>query len=85
MSTLVFFTTVGLIIGTILLVFAMHYASKFLTARSVSAAEAAYQALVEKSVALQAQNEATLAVIKAELAAMSTSLASVEKFLKQGG
>ncbi len=42
MSTPVFFTTVGLIIGTILLVFAMHYVAAVLTARRGAAAEGAY-------------------------------------------
>jgi hypothetical protein len=56
-----------------------------LTARARAAAEGAYQALAEKAVAVQTQNEAALASIRAELAGLSTSLASVEKILKQVG
>ena len=85
MSTPVFFTTLGLFLGTVLLIFAMRYASAVLAARAKVAAEGAYQALAEKAVGLQAQNEAALASIKAELDAVSASLASVEKILKQVG
>jgi hypothetical protein len=85
MSTPVFFSAFGLLLGTVLLIFAMRYASILLTARARAAAEGAYQALAEKAVAVQAQNEAALASIRAELAAISASLASVEKILKQVG
>lgn len=85
MSAPVFFSAFGLLLGTVLLIFAMRYASALLTARSRAAAEGAYQALAEKAVALQTHNEAALASIKAELAAVSVSLASVEKILKQVG
>ncbi len=85
MSTPVFFTTVCLFLGAAVLIFAMKYVSSALSARARIAAEGAYQALAERAVAAQAQNEAALAAIRAELGAVSTSLAAVEKILKQVG
>jgi phage shock protein A len=85
MSTPIFFTTLALLLGTVLLVFAMRYVSSVLTARARLAAENSYKALAERAVALQAQHEAALTGVKAELAALSTSVAAVENILKQVG
>ncbi len=85
MSAPVFFTTIGLFLGTVLLIFAMRYASAVLTARVRAGSEGAYQALAEKAFALESRNEAALAAIRAELGAVSASLAAVEKILKQVG
>jgi hypothetical protein len=85
MSAPIFFTTFALFLATVLLIFAMRYVSAAITARARIAAESGYQALAEKAVALQAQNEAALAGVKTELAALSASVAAVETILKQVG
>jgi hypothetical protein len=85
MSAPVFFTAFALLLGTVLLIFAMRAVSAVLTARARLAAENSYKALAEKALALQAQNEAVLAGVKAELATLSASVAAVETILKQVG
>jgi len=85
MSAPIYFATLGLVLGVVLLIFAMRYAAAVMTARTRSAAEGAYQTLAEKALALQAQNDASLAAIKTELSAVSASLAAVENILKQVG
>jgi len=83
MSTDVYFITLLLFFGTILLVFAMKYFSAAFSARARIASDAAYRALVEQATAAQSENQAALAAIQADLAKLATSLAAVEKILKQ--
>jgi hypothetical protein len=85
MSAPIFFTTFALFLGTVLLIFAMRYVSAAITARARIAAENSYRALAERAIAAQAQNEAALAGVKAELATLSASVAAVETILKQVG
>jgi hypothetical protein len=68
MSTVVFFTTLGLILGTVILVFTMHYRSAARLAQARIAGEDAAQ---------------TLAGLRGDLAEMKTRLAAVEKILKE--
>jgi hypothetical protein len=85
MSTPVFFNTFALFLVAMLAIFAMRYASAVLTARARLASESSYKALAEQAAALQTQNAAVLVGVKAELAALSASVASVEHILKQVG
>ena len=64
---------------TILVVFGMKYFSAVFQARARVANEAQYRALAEKTVGMASE----LSAIRAELAKVVSSLASVEKILRQ--
>ena len=85
MSTGIYLITISLFVGTILAVFGMKYVSAAFAARARIAADEAYRALAERAVATQAENGAALAAIQAELGKVGSSLAAVEKVLKQVG
>lgn len=69
----------------VMIIFAMRYGLKAFQARMKLAADGEYQALAERAVAAQAETAAGLAVVKAQLADIAASLATVEKVLKQVG
>jgi hypothetical protein len=71
------------LVVTILLVFGMKYFSALFQARARLANDALYRALAEKSATAQAENQAALVAIRADLARFAASLASVEKILQQ--
>jgi hypothetical protein len=75
--------TIGLFLGTILLVFGMKYFAAIFQARARVANDAAYRAIAEKAMAVQSENQAALSSIRAELAKVVASLAKVEKILQQ--
>ena len=83
MMTWIYFLTISLFLGTILIVFGMKYVSAAFAARARLANDDAYRALAEKAVAASSDNQASLTAIQAELAKVSASLAAVEKVLKQ--
>ena len=83
MQAHIYLLTLGFFFGTILLVFGMKYMASAYAARARHDSDTAYQVLAEKAVAAQAENQATLAAMKAELSKVSASLASVEQMLKQ--
>ena len=83
MSTGMYATSLSFLFGTILIVFGMKYFSAAFQARTRGAADGAYRALAERSAAAQAETQATLAALKAELARVSAGIAAVEKILKQ--
>jgi hypothetical protein len=83
MSTSVYFLTIGLFMGTALMIFGMKYFSAAFQARARIAAETAYRVLAEKAVAAEAGNQTALASMRAELTKVAASLAAVEKILKQ--
>ncbi|HEY2345847.1 MAG TPA: hypothetical protein VGH80_08180 [Xanthomonadaceae bacterium] len=83
MSTTVFLTTASLIFGTILIVFAMKYASAVLAARAKLANDDDLRKLAQNAVATQSENQAALSAIRDELAKLGATVASVEKILKQ--
>ena len=85
MSTGVYIATLSLFFGTILLVFAMRYASAAFAARARLANEGAYRTLAEEAVSGQARTQATLAAIQADLAQLTARLGAVETILKQVG
>lgn len=83
MSTGIYLATIGVVFGTILIVFAMKYISAAATARARIAGDDAYKALAERTLALQAESAAALAAIQADVARLSTSVTSVEAILRQ--
>ena len=83
MMTSIYLLTLGTMFGTILVVFAMKYGSAVFAARARLAGDAAYRALAEQALAAQAEQQATLAGLRTDLARVVTSLASVEKILKE--
>ena len=83
MTTVEYLIFVSPVVVTILVVFGMKYFSAMFQARARLANDALYQALAEKAVAVQAENQAMLAAIRADLARFGTSLATVERILQQ--
>jgi uncharacterized membrane protein len=83
MSAPIYFLSLCLVFGTILLVFGMKYAAAAFAARARLANDAAYRTLAETAVAAQSESRAALTLIEAELARLTASLATVEKILKQ--
>ena len=83
MSSSNYFLTLGLALGTALLIFGMKYFSAAFQARARIASDTAYRILAEKAVAAEADNRAALAAMQAELTKVAASLAAVEKILKQ--
>ncbi len=83
MSILQYLIFVSPLVITILVVFGMKYFSAMFQARARLANDALYQALAEKAVAAQAENQALLAGIRADLSKFGASLATVERILQQ--
>lgn len=82
MSPTVYFISMGAMLGTIIIVFAI----RFLQASAVASADAAhtdaYRKLASDAVTAQSANAATLSAIQSELAEIKTRMSSVEKILK---
>lgn len=78
----VYFITLGVMFGTIILVFGI----RFLQASAVAGADAAhtdaYRKLAADAVTAQSGNAATLSAIQSELAEIKARMASVEIVLK---
>ncbi|MCI3134745.1 hypothetical protein [Phenylobacterium aquaticum] len=83
MSAPVFFTTISLILGTVILVFGMRAYASIQQAKARSGAEEAYRQIAEKAIAAQSETAAALAGLKTALADVPARLAAVEKILKQ--
>lgn len=83
MAEHVFFISISLVLGTILLVFGMKYLSAAYQARSRVKGEDAWRELAEKAVAAQSRNVASLSSIESELSTIVTRLTAVEKVLKE--
>jgi hypothetical protein len=83
MPTWLYLLTIGLILGTVLVIFGMKYFSAALQARARIANDAAYRTLAEQAVSAQSENQATLTTMRGELAKIAASLAAVEKVLQQ--
>lgn len=82
MSEQLYLLTIGLFLGTILIIFGMKYLSALRQAQTRTLAEQAHAALAERMTAVQQETAGSLAAIKLELAAIRTTLAGVEKVLK---
>ena len=83
MTTAQYLIFISPLVGTILVVFGMKYFSALFQARARTANDALYRALAEKAVTAQAENQATLTAIRADLTKFAASLANVEKILQQ--
>ncbi len=83
MTTVEYLIFMSPLVITILVVFGMKYFSAMFQARARLANDALYQALAEKAVTVQAENQAVLAAIRADLTRFGTSLATVERILQQ--
>jgi hypothetical protein len=67
----------------LVLVFAMKYISAIFQARARIWSEKQYRALAEQSVAMQSESQVTLSAMQANLSHVASSLAEIEKILKQ--
>jgi len=85
MSTIIYLLTLCLPLATVLVVFGMKYVSTVTAARARQAGDVAYRVLAEKAVAAQTENQATLTAVQRELAQLATSVAAIERILKQVG
>lgn len=83
MSEFVFFTTICLVLGTILLIFGMKYFSAIQQARARRATDEAYRDIATRAVSAQDETLAALAAVNANLADVKTRLATVEKILRE--
>ena len=82
MSEYLYLLSIGLVLGTILLIFGMKYFSVVRQERARIMSEDAYRALAEKAVAAQSENATSLSSIQIELSEIKTRLAAVEKILR---
>lgn len=85
MSEFVYFATLGLILGTVVLVFGMRYASAVTQARARAASEHSCRQLAETAASAQSATAAGLSTIQSTLANVDSRLAAVEKVLKDVG
>ncbi len=82
MSEHVYLISIGLLFGTILLIFGMKYFSALRQARVRAMNEDVYRVLAKKAVTAQSENAASLSSVQTELTQINTRLAAVEKILK---
>ena len=82
MSSLIFITTLTILFGTIVIVFAMRYVAQVVQARAQSAQALDYRKLATDAVTAQSGNAATLAAIQSELTEIKARMTNVEKILK---
>lgn len=78
----VYLITIGILFGTIALVFGIRAYASVQQAKARIASETTYRVAAEKATAVQAETTATLAAIQVALQDMQTRLASVERLLK---
>lgn len=83
MSEPLYLISVGLMLGTVIAIFAMKYFSSVRQAQARIAIENSYRELAQKAVAAQSENTASLSAIRAELAEIKSRLSAVEKILKE--
>ena len=83
MSAPIFLTTIGLPLLTVLIIFAMRYASVVMAARARLANDEAYRQLAEQAAASQSATAAALASIDASLAELKARMSGVERVLKE--
>jgi hypothetical protein len=85
MAEHVYLITIGIVFGTVALVFGMRAFASVQQAKARIAAEASWRAQAEHIAATQAQTAAALNALHASVGDMQTRLASVEKLLKDVG
>jgi hypothetical protein len=81
----VYLITLGIVFGTVILVFGMRAFASVQQAKARIAAEQSFRLMAEHAAATQTETAAVLASIRASLADMQARLASVEKMLKDVG
>jgi HAMP domain-containing protein len=72
----------GVLFGTVLIIFAMKYISAAYQARSRARNDDAYRQLAEKAASIQAQSATSLSAMQTDLSEINARLAAVEKILK---
>ncbi|MDZ5648373.1 hypothetical protein [Nitrospirillum sp. BR 11828] len=82
MSPSIYLLTLILFFGTFVLIFGFKYVSAAVAARAKLETEAGYRALAERAIAAQAETQAALAALKGDMAKLATSLAAVERILR---
>jgi hypothetical protein len=85
MSPAIYFASLGLIFGTILIVFAMRSVSAVVQARARLDQTETYRQLADKAAAAEATSATALTAIQEHLADVRTRLAAVEHILKAVG
>jgi Tfp pilus assembly protein PilO len=83
MSEPLYLLSIGLMFGTVLVIFGMKYFSSARQAQARIAIENSSRELAQKAVTAQSENAASLSAIRAELAEIKTRLTAVEKILKE--
>jgi predicted negative regulator of RcsB-dependent stress response len=83
MSEHLYLLSIGLVFGTILLVFGIRAYSAIQQAKVRNASDAAYRQIAEKAVAAASENTAALVSIQAAMVDVRTRLAAIEKVLKE--
>ncbi len=78
----IYLISIGLLFGSILLIFGMKYFSALRQARVRAMNEDVYRALAEKAVTAQSANTALLSSIQNELSDIKSRMTAVEKILK---
>ena len=85
MTNLFYLLTLCLPLATILLVFAMRYASAVQQAKARLANDDAYRQIAERAATAQAETAAALSSIRATLADTGARLTAIEKILGEVG
>lgn len=75
--------SLSMLLGTIVLIFAMRYYSAIQHAKARLASDVAYGRLAAQALASQAETAAALASIGTALADLKSGLATVEKILRE--
>ena len=83
MSAPVYFLTLGLVVGTILVVFGMRYASANQQARARVAHDQAFREIAANAVADQAETAAAISSIQAAMTEIGTRLAAIQRVLEE--
>jgi HAMP domain-containing protein len=77
-----YYLSMGVLFGTVLIIFAMKYISAAYQARSRSRNDDAYRELAEKAAAVQTQSVSSLSTMQTALSEINARMAAVEKILK---
>jgi Tfp pilus assembly protein PilO len=83
MSEPLYLISIGLMFGTVLVIFGMKYFSSVRQAQARTAIENSARELAQKAVAAQSESAASLSAMRVELAEIKSRLAAVEKILKE--
>jgi hypothetical protein len=85
MSEHLYLISIGLVFGTILVIFGMRYYSAIQQARARFEHGDAYRQVAEKGATAQAEAATSLSAIQASLADINARMTAVEKILKDVG